>query len=352
MNLVVKKMTLEQPQPKNRIIEIAVTPEKKMHAEIVDLPLKKLKLDSNNVRFHHFANKLTDAQIEEEIWKEADTRDLFREILNSRGLSEPPIVDSSFVVMEGNRRLVCLRKLSERTHNGEVPNVPENTFDTVTCYVLPRDTSQKDIAILLGRLHVSGKKEWKALNQAAHVYELFNKHGASQTDITNLMSMGKSTVGYMVKAFQLTTDYGKKYPEDTAWVYKFSYFYEMVKKKSLDAWLEKNGNTDRFMEWLANGKLSRGMDVRRLPEVVATDEALRAIDSGGFDAALKVLSKSNPAIDNKFYAHVKDMVDRLNDVPREELVEAGTDPVKLEALQKLRDTVDEVLRNVAAIKQR
>src|SRR2546426_3831008 len=232
-----------------------------MPAEILDLPLKKLKLDPNNVRFHHFANRLSDAQIEEEIWKESDTRDLFREILNSRGLSEPPIVDSSLVVMEGNRRLVCLRKLSERTHNGEYPQMPENTFDSVTCYVLPKDTSQKDIAILLGRLHVSGKKEWKALNQAAHIYELFNKHGASQADITNLMSMSKSTVGHMIKAFQLTTDYG-------------------------------------------------------------------------------------------FYARVKDMVERLNDVPREELVEAGTDPVKLEALQKLRDTVDEVLRNVAAIKQR
>ncbi len=323
-----------------------------MHAEIMDIPLKKLKLDPNNVRFHHFANKLTDAQIEEEIWKEADTRDLFREILNSRGLSEPPILDSSFVVMEGNRRLVCLRKLSDRTRNGEYPQIPENTWETVTSYVLPKDTPQKDIAILLGRLHVSGKKEWKALNQAAHIYELFNKHGATQGDITNLMSMGKATVGNMIKAFQLTTDYGKKYPGDTAWVYKFSYFYEMVKRKILSAWLEKNGNTDRFMEWLANEKLSRGMDVRRLPEVIKTEGAIQALDSGGFDAALKVISKSDPSIDNRFYAHVKDMVDRLNDVPREELVEAGTDPVKLSALQKLRDTVDEVLRNVAAIKQR
>ena len=345
-------MALEQPQLKNRVIEMAVTPDKKMQAEIVDLPLKKLKLDPNNVRFHHFATRLTDSQIEEGIWKETDTRDLFREILNSQGLSEPPIVDSSFVVMEGNRRLVCLRKLSERVHNGEYPKMPENIFDTVTCYVLPKDTPQKDIAILLGRLHVSGKKEWKALNQAAHIYELFNKHGATQTDITNLMSMGKSTVNNMIKAFQLTTEYGKQYSKDTAWVYKFSYFYEMVKKKSLNTWLDKPENKERFMEWLASDKLSRGMDVRKLPDVIKTPEALNAIDSGGFDAARKVLSKSDPSIDNKFYAHVKDMIERLNDVAREELVEAGTDPVKLEALEKLRDTVDEVLRNVAAIKQR
>src|SRR3989454_1891618 len=290
-----------------------------MPAEILDLPLKKLKLDPNNVRFHHFANRLSDAQIEEEIWKESDTRDLFREILNSRGLSEPPIVDSSLVVMEGNRRLVCLRKLSERTHNGEYPQMPENTFDSVTCYVLPKDTSQKDIAILLGRLHVSGKKEWKALNQAAHIYELFNKHGASQADITNLMSMSKSTVGHMIKAFQLTTDYGKKYPEDTAWVYKFSYFYEMVKrKKTLGAWLEKDENKEKFMAWLAEDKIVRGMDVRKLPEVIDNPTALVALEEGGFDAARKVLAKADPSIDNRFYAHVNGMIDRLNEVPRDE----------------------------------
>ena len=46
------------------------------------------------------------------------------------------------------------------------------------------------------------------------------------------------------------------------------------------------------------------------------------------------------------------MIEELNNVPREELIEAGEDPTRLAEIKKLRDTADEVLRNVAAIKQR
>ncbi len=348
-------MTLEQPEMQTGFINLSVTPNKKLRAEIQQLPLKKLKLDLNNVRFHHRAEHLTDAQIEKEIWEEDDTKFLLREILASRGLSEPPIVNSNLVVVEGNRRVVCLRKLSEKTHKGEYSDkysdITQDHWDTVTCHVLPGDTPEKDIAILLGRLHVSGKKEWAALNQAAHIYELANKYGATQEDIREYLSMSKATVNHMIQAFKATTEYGEKYPEGGSWIYKFSYFYEMYKRKPLREWLETNSNSEKFQDWLGNGKLTRGMEVRQLPDIILMPEALNAMDSGGFAAALKLLQRSDPAIGNKFYARVKDMVEQLNNVPREELVETGNDPTRLGSLQKLRDTVDEVLRNVAAIKR-
>jgi len=345
-------MRMMSPE-QNRYIEMAVTPEKKIRAEIQKVPLSKLKLDPNNVRFRHHARKtLSDSEIADLIWKEPDTKDLYREINTSRGLMEAPIVNSDYVVMEGNRRIVCLKRLSEKTHSEEQPGIPADFWDTVECNVLPEETPPKDIALMLGRFHVSGKKEWRALNQAAHVSELHNKHGLSYDDIHEYLSMSKPTIVRMITAFDATTEYGKKFTTDKEWVGKFSYFYEMYKKPQLTAWLEKNGNMDRFMEWLGTEKFARGMDVRELPRIIEIPEALNAIDSGGFDAAIKVLRQSDPSVDNKFYAHVKDMVERLNDVPREELVEAGSDPAKLSALQKLRDTVDEVIRNVAAIKQR
>ncbi len=344
---------MEQPEMDNRYIEMAVTGDKKLHAQIQKVPLRTLRLDPHNVRFRHQPSKnLTDSEIVDIIWKEPDTKDLYREIKASRGLMEAPIVNSDYVVMEGNRRIVCLRKLSEKAHNGEQPGVAAEYWDTVECNVLPRDTPAKDIALMLGRFHVSGKKDWRALNQAAHISELHNKHGLSYDDIHDYLSMSKPTVIKMIKAFDMTTEYGKQFTTDKEWVSKFSYFYEMYKKPQLAEWLEKNGNSDRFMDWLGKGKLLRGENVRELPKIIELPEALAALDSNGFEAAVKVLRKSDPAIDNRFYGRVKDMIERLNDVPREELVEAGTDPVKLGALQKLRDTVDEVLRNVAAIKQR
>ncbi len=347
-------MTLEQPQIKTRFIELAVTPDRKLRADIQEVPLRRLKLDPNNVRFHHLAEPLSDSEIEEKIWGENDTRDLFREILASRGLTEPPIVDSNYSIREGNRRIVCLRKLNEKTRKGEYATlgIREDLWDTVTCYVLPRDTSEKDVAILLGRFHVSGKKTWRALNIAAHVSELYSKHGLKHEDIRDYLSMSKTTVGRMIKAFEATTEYGKRYTDDKEWLGKFSYFYEAYKKKKLTEWLAKNGNPDRFMDWLGKDRLTRGEQVRKLSDIILIPDALDALDKKGFQAAIAVLSKTDPSVDNKFYGAVRDMVEQLNHVPREELIAAGSDQAKIQALQRLRDTVDDVLRNISAIKER
>jgi len=337
---------------KNLYIEMAVTPDKKIRAEIQRVPLSKLKLDPYNVRFRHHPRKsLSDTEIAELIWKEPDTKDLYREINTSRGLMEAPIVNSDYVVMEGNRRIVCLRKLSEKAHGDDQPGVPADLWDTVECNVLPHETPPKDIALMLGRYHVSGKKAWRALNQAAHVSELHNKHGLSYDDIHEYLSMSKPTIVRMITAFDTTTEYGKKFTTDKEWVGKFSYFYEVYKKPQLVSWLEKNGNKDKFMDWLGTEKLAHGADVRELPRIIEVPEALTALDSGGFDAAMKVLSKSDPSVDSKFYGQVKDMTEKLNTLARDELIEAGTDQARIQSLQRLRETVDSVLKDISALRK-
>ncbi len=347
-----RTMTIEQPRMENLYIEMAVTPDKKIRAEIQRVPLSKLRLDPYNVRFrHHPTKSLSDTEIADLIWKEPDTKDLYREINTSRGLMEAPIVNSGYVVMEGNRRIVCLRKLSEKAHSEDQSGIPADFWDIVECNVLPRETPPKDIALMLGRYHVSGKKAWRALNQAAHVSELHNKHGLSYDDIHEYLSMSKPTIVRMITAFDATTEYGKKFTSDKEWVGKFSYFYEMYKKPQLVAWLEKNGNMDKFMDWLGTEKLAHGMDVRELPGIIEVPEALSALDSGGFDAAKKVLSKSDPSVDSKFYGQVKDMIEKLNGLPRDELIEAGTDQARVQALQRLRETVDSVLKDISALRK-
>ena len=333
-----------------RWIEFAVSPDRKMKAEIKKVQLKKLKLDPRNVRFHHLPGMLTDKEIEDRIWLENDTKALFREILASKGLTEPPMIDSTFLTREGNRRVVCLRKLSERTHNGEYPGFEEDWWDSVLCYVLEPGTPEKDIAILLGRVHVSGKKEWRALNQAAHLWELAEKHGLTQDDVRSLFSMSKVTVNRMIRAFQATTDYGKAFPEDKDWVAKFSYFYELYKRPKLAEWADNNGNLALFSKWIVAGKLERGMDVRQLPDIIANPEALAAMDNGGVKSAVKVLARTDPSVESKFFGRVKDMIDALNEVPREELIAATSDDARRQALVNLRSTVDDVLKNVEALK--
>ena len=107
--------------------------------EIREVPIDDLKLDPNNVRFKHIDRLLTDAKIEEIIWEEQDTRDLMKSIRVSGGLMERPVVSSDYVVKEGNRRVVCLRRLKNLAHEGKVPEPA--TITLISTSVNPKISS-------------------------------------------------------------------------------------------------------------------------------------------------------------------------------------------------------------------
>jgi hypothetical protein len=56
-------------------------------------------------------------------------------------------------------------------------------------------------------------------------------------------------------------------------------------------------------------------------------------------------------VDSRFYGKVKDMIETLDSLPRDELIEAGTDQARIQSLQRLRETVDSVLRDISALKK-
>jgi hypothetical protein len=55
-----------------------------LYSEKIDIPLSKLKLDPNNIRFRHMGTELTEQQIEEYLLQEEDVRLLTKEIINAR----------------------------------------------------------------------------------------------------------------------------------------------------------------------------------------------------------------------------------------------------------------------------
>lgn len=329
------------------IVELAITPEKKTRCEIKDVLLSDLKLDPNNVRFKHEDKQMTDLEIEEYIWKQPETKSLYREILASRGLSEPPIIDSNSFVKEGNRRLVCLRKLSANAHKGELPtDIPKNHFDYIQSYVLPSDMPDKDIGIYLARVHVSGKDMWRTLNKAAQIYELYHKHGMTLDDLKDYLGMGKASVVTILETFEKTKEYGSKYPKDKDWIAKYSYFFEVYKKKTLKEWAEKEKNTERLMKWIADGKIPKGADVRLLDRIIVNEEALKALDTKGIDAALAVIEKEDPAIKSSVYKVVKQAINTLNTIPLDEFTTTAKDSARLKMLKELRSSIDKILKNV------
>ena len=332
-------------------IEMAVTKEGITKAQVKTISLSKLKLDPDNVRFKHLPVRMSDAEIEDYIWNEPDTRELYREILASRGLTEKPLIDANNVVKEGNRRIVCLRKLSKRAHTSELdPDITSDKFDNVQCLVLTPDVPQKAIDIYLARVHVKGKKKWATFNKSRHIYNLYKLHEMSYDEIREYLGMGKATVIRMVDVFKATENYGKKHPDDKEWYRKFTYFDELYKKRDLKEWRKDEDNVDKFAEWVYDGKFNDVRDVRNLPEVINDKEALAKLEKEGIDRALEVVANKDPSITSGVFRNIKIATDTLRNIPRQEFIASARDGARLKMLQELKGEVDSLLKDIEAIK--
>jgi hypothetical protein len=318
--------------------------------ETKEIPLEKLTLDPTNPRYWHLG-PLSEQQLEEYIWKESETKDLLKAIWASKGIIEPLYTlpsDGLYVVKEGNRRTVCLRKLSELVLKGDIIDFPADYFKRIPCFILPPGTSDRDIARILAQLHVAGKKPWDALNQAAYIYKLHHSFGYAYEDLRALLQLSKPTIIKRLKAYEATLTYLKKYPNDKIGIKRFSYFDELLKNKYTRVKLSVDPSfLDDFFDWVATGKLRNHRDVRLLRDILEDEELANVFKSAGIEEALKLLYvKYPPKSGDPLWLYINTTTTLLKQMPRSEILEIATNERKRELFMALFKEVQEVINEV------
>jgi hypothetical protein len=307
------------------------------------IPLDQLKLDPRNVRFRHVNGVLSDKEIEMKIWEEFDARDLHKQIIASAGLTNPPIVTKDRVVKEGNRRIVCCRKIREEIKTGKREDLPDDAFERIECEVLPADADPVAVNILLAREHVTGKKEWDALNKAALIYELYEDLGNSYEHIRDYLGIGKAEVIRMQKAYAATVEFMKKHPK-AADIRKFVYFSDLFKRRATKAWADQSAaNLEQFMAWVASEppKFTDSRQMRRLGDVLDSPEALAVLRSpkGSMEAGIRVLDARRGG-DSQVFKALTRASDLLDSIPRNEYRSIAEDKVKADLLRDLHQKIE------------
>ena len=264
--------TLETIVPRRRggsggTLQLSIVPEREIRLRQVYRKVGDLHFDLRNPRLRHLGKLENDDDVEKLLWKEPSTRTLFREIQYTQGLSTPLIIDEDGVVREGNRRLVCLKKLTAKIDRGD-SDVPMYKINKVPCYVFPRRTQEDDIALYQALEHVTGKKEWRSVNQASHIYDLRNVYGLSFSRISDILGRSQSSIRTMEKAYRATLEYHGLFPDDTAWMGKYSYFFEAYRHRQTTEWLNIEGNLKRLAGWIHSGKVSKGAEIRNLQLII------------------------------------------------------------------------------------
>lgn len=308
---------------------------KRIRVRNQDLPIEVVRLDPTNPRIAHtFAFEAQgstvsqERQLEQRLWEDPDVHDLLRQVAVNQGLIERIIVRSDYSVVEGNCRTVVYRKLRER-----FPKDP--TWKLIPARVLPADIAGRDVAILLGEMHVAGKNTWSPFEKAGHTFRLHKEFMLTQDEIAARLRISKSKVNQLVRAFEaMKLRYLPKYPGRGA-IRKFSYFEELFKNPELRDWAIDSRNLDKFVWWVGEGQLEQGSQVRALPSILNNKEAIKAFSELGFAAARKIVEAENPALTSPLF---KAMVE----------VTALLEQARMDDILRLRKGGSETAQNITA----
>jgi len=294
-----------------------------------------LKLDPKNqrlgymLRTHKKGVPATDKELHEMLWDIDQVKALYQSIYQNGGLLEDPIIYENGMVVEGNCRTVCLRELCKK--------YPKDTrFQQVYSRVLPADVTPEQLMLLLGELHIAGKIEWRAFDQAQYVWRMNKVFGKNYDFLANHLRWSRSKLSQKIAAYEECTNYIER-TGDSQGINRFSHFEEFMKKKELR---DKRDADPPFMkqfgDWVLDGKFPDAKDIRHLPAILENEEAQKKFMKAGIREAQKVLFDSNPSLVSNLYSTVDQTAVELENISLSEITALQDgDKAKFEKIQRL-----------------
>ena len=250
---------------------------------LMEIKVPDLVLDQDNPRFFHLMHKggaaLTQNQIEKEIIENDEDIQLLTKSIQKSGVQDPIWVvknkSGQYVVMEGNRRTVVLKRLLRE----QVKPPAGVKFDTVRAHVMPSDMPAVEIILQKARLQ-GGKKAWGAFNEAALTFQLKEPpHLMAIEDIAVDLKIPISKARERIENYKLFKEYVETTTDDNP--KRFAYFAECPTKVR-DWFKDSDKNKKSFFDLITpiGGKnkiksvATRG-GLRDFAQVVENPEALK-----------------------------------------------------------------------------
>lgn len=241
--------------------------------EPISVKISELYLDPNNPRLwgKEVNRKTSEAKITDETHqirtlqyiKEYGVDDLVNSILRNGFLPLDRIVvrkipneDSSYVVVEGNRRLAALRLLRQRI---EESMVDEEGIEEDYLHTLYESTNIIDVLLykgedvdiswmLQGIRHISGIRDWAPAQQAKLVVDRVDNHGLSYTQAGQEFGISAQKVGKLYRTYKALI----QMREDDEFSAKaknnyFTLFEQATSNKNIKEWLEWDNQQNKFI---------------------------------------------------------------------------------------------------------
>jgi len=299
--------------------------------------VSELRLDPTNPRLGFALRKrgttATDKELHEMLWDLDTVKALYQSVFQNGGLIDDPIIHADGTVIEGNLRTVVLRELHKKFDK-------DARWAKVYVKVLPEAVTDEQIMLLLGELHIEGKIEWRAFDQAEYVWKMNKEFGKTYDWLSNHLRWARGKLAQKIAAYQETKAYMER-TSDPQGANRFSHFEEFMKKKPLRDMREADPRfMERFGKWVIDGKIPDANSVRDLPEIMNNPQALKVLEKNGVERARQVLYAENPALTSNLYSAIDRASEELESIPLNEIKElqAG-DAARIEKIRRLKEAL-------------
>lgn len=251
------------------------------------LPTCQIDFDRENPRIkvalEKYGDKLDEQRIRfalqtatEGLSTTSSYRSLKDSVRAARGISIPIVVwpkGDRFVCVDGNTRLAVYHELEGEGAPGD--------WTKIACLVLD-NPDELDIETIRVTAHLVGAREWPAYEKARYLHYLRNVEFMDYDEMIARCGGNKNTIAQQIDAFHDMNQHYRDVNNDDAFkVDRFSGFVELQKAGIKDAIFGAGFGLDDFGRWIRDGQIYRLADVRKLPRVLADDEAKDIFVDGG-----------------------------------------------------------------------
>ena len=287
--------------------------------ETVDIGEIHLDPDNPRIRFQlqrSGKNKPTQDDLQKFIKDQPGYDGLQKTIRKAGGIHDPVIVRHDGTVIEGNTRLTVVSTL----HTG-MPSNPR--WKTIPIMRLPKHVPEQAIAMLMASYHVAGKNKWLAFAKADQIYQLVHKFKCTPEQIADeTRNMTPREVEQNLEAYEFLIKevmpragkgHDQKFLES-----KWSHALELVKSREMAEMRKQPSFRKDFANLLIKDQI-KGAEVRRLPKIVRSKHASKALKTGGFKKAEAVLKRADPTVESLELRQIKKLTSRIGKMKASDL---------------------------------
>ena len=322
--------------------------------ELVRIPADKIDLYPDNPRFLHLQlrgrSKLSQDDMVKELEGEDPTITLMKAIKN-QGVLNPLVVlpkDDRYLVIDGNRRTVVL-KLLLREGSKAPPGI---TYDLVPARILPTDTKQVDVEVLMGVLQ-GGQKPWGRFNDAAYVRRLRTVYRLELDDIAEKLQSSVKKVKEKIDDYATFERYVKKMGDTDP--ERFSYFADAP--KDVRAWFnESQKNFDTYAGLICptspthkiRSVTTKG-GLRDFARIINDEEALESLLTDPevtVEEALAIAVDNDLTLAAPFLKRLGSLAEKMRGLDTPQIEMLKQEPKLKIQVEKLRGACDDLVRRL------